>query len=84
MKSIFLSREQIFDQPLKAIEVVGAAAPATDLALLTASDDGFLSEPGGGMNYFLADGACADRFGRQNACTVCGVRPALLMETGDE
>ena len=84
MKSIFLSREQIFDQPLKAIEVVGAAAPAADLALLTAPDDGFLSEPGGGMNYFLADGACADRFGRQNACAVCGVRPALLMETGDE
>ena len=84
MKSIFLSREQIFDQPLKAIEVVGAAAPAADLALLTAPDDGFLSEPGGGMNYFLADGACADRFGRQNACAVCGVRPALMMETGDE
>ena len=84
MKSIFLSREQIFDQPLKAIEVVGSAAPATDLALLTALDDGFLFEPGGGMNYYLADGACVDRFGRQNPCAVCGVRPALLLEPGEE
>ncbi|MBQ9662947.1 MAG: ATP-binding protein [Oscillospiraceae bacterium] len=84
MKSIFLSREQIFDQPLKAIEVVGAAAPATDLALLTAPDDGFLFEPGGGMNYYLADGACVDRFGRQNPCAVCGIRPALLLEPGEE
>ena len=84
MKSIFLSHEQVFGQKLPVLETVGAAAPATDLALLSSRDDGFLSEPGGGINYYLADGDCVDRFGRSNPCSVCAVRPVLLLEQGDE
>ena len=82
MKSIFLSHDQVFEKGL--LEAVGAAAPATDLALLTTPDDGFVHEPGGGMNYFLAEGACVDRFGRANPCSICAVRPVLLLEPGDE
>mgnify|MGYP007102052407 FL=1 len=82
MKSIFLSHDQIFG--LRLLETVGTAAPATDLALLTAPDDGFVYETGGGMNYYLAEGACVDRFGRANPCSICGARPALLLEPGEE
>ena len=82
MKSIFLSHDQVFEKGL--LEAVGTAAPATDLALVTTPDDGFVHEPGGGMNYFLAEGACVDRFGRANPCSTCAVRPALLLEPGDE
>ena len=64
--------------------LVGTIAPASDLALLTAMDDGFLTEPGGGINYYLTDGNCVDRFGRLNTCAVCAVRPALLVEAGEE
>lgn len=92
MKSIFLSHDQVFssadeEQGKAAVpffSVVGAAAPATDLALLTAHDDGFLHEPGGGMNYYLADGESCDRFGRPNPCRENAVRPALLLEPGEE
>lgn len=83
MRSIFLSHEQVFDKPLPLFKTVGNAAPASDLALLTAQDDGFLFEPGGGINYYLADGS-VDRFGRDDACSVCAVRPALLLEEGEE
>lgn len=83
MRSIFLSHEQVFDKPLPLFKTVGCAAPASDLALLTAPDDGFLFEPGGGINYYLADGS-VDRFGRDDACAVCAVRPALMLEEGDE
>ncbi len=85
MKSSFLSPEQVFAaRGLTLFETLGAAATATDLALLTADDDGFLVDAGGGINYYLADGACADRFGRSGACAVCAVRPAILLEPGDE
>ena len=84
MKSIFLSPEQVFDQPLPLFEKVGTAAPASDLALLTVPDDGFVHEAGGGMNYYLAGDACVDRFGRRNPCTACAFRPVLLLEPGEE
>ncbi len=84
MKSIFLSPKQVFDQPLPLFEKVGTAAPASDLALLTVPDDGFVHEAGGGMNYYLAGDACVDRFGRRNPCTACAFRPALLLEPGEE
>ena len=84
MKSIFLSPEQVFDQPLPLFEKVGTAAPASDFALLTVPDDGFVHEAGGGMNYYLAGDACVDRFGRRNPCTACAFRPALLLEPGEE
>ena len=69
MRSIFLSREQVLEKPIPLLKKVGAAAPASDLALLTAPDDGFLQERGGGINYYLADG-CVDRFGRGGSCAV--------------
>ena len=50
MRSIFLSHEQVFDKPLPIFKTVGAAAPASDLALLTTPDDGFLHESEGGIN----------------------------------
>ena len=74
MRSIFLSREQVFDKPLPFFRSVGTAAPASDLALLTAPDDGFLVDSGGGINYFLADG-CVDRFGRVSAPLVLRRNP---------
>ena len=83
MRSIFLSHEQVFGGGLTLLDTVGAAAPATDLALLTGSDDGFLVD-GVSINYHLADGRCVDRFGRDEACDACAVRPALLLEEGDE
>ena len=84
MKSIFLSHEQVFEKRISVLETVGAAAPATDLTLLVAQDDGFLFEPGGGVNYYLAGEDCVDRFGRSNPCAVCAVRPALTLDPGEE
>ena len=83
MKSIFLSPEQVFDRPLALFRAVGAAAAANDLVLLTTPEDGFTVD-GGNVNYFLAGESCADRFGRPNLCAVCAVRPALLLERGEE
>ena len=73
MRSIFLSHEQVFGGGLTLLDAVGAAAPATDLALLTGADDGFLVD-GPSINYFLADGRCVDRFGRDEDCDACAVR----------
>ncbi len=83
MKSIFLSPEQVFTKRIPLLETVGAEAPASDLALLTAEDDGFLLE-GVCINYFLSDGGSVDRFGQQGRCTVCAVRPAILLAEGEE
>ena len=83
MRSIFLSHEQVFEKPLPLLRSLGAAAPASDLVLLTVPDDGFTVD-GGKVNWYLKDGACADRFGRPNECAVCAVRPALLLEPGEE
>ena len=83
MKSIFLSPEQVFTHPLPAFRVFGASAAATDLVLLTTPDDGFTVD-GGNVNYYLAGEACCDRFGRENPCAVCAVRPALQLEPGEE
>ena len=83
MRSIFLSPEQLFEKPLPVFTAAGTAAKANDFCLLTAPDDGFVFEQGD-INYYLSGDACADRFGRRNSCTVCAVRPALLLEEGDE
>lgn len=83
MKSIFLSHEQLFEKPLALFRKVGTAAPATDLALLSTPDDGFLFESGGGINYALSDGF-VDRFGRDERCAQFALRPALLLEEGEE
>ena len=83
MRSIFLSHEQVFEKQLPVFKTVGTAAPASDLALLTTPDDGFLHEAEGGINYLLSDG-CGDRFGRDGECGACALRPALLLEEGDK
>ena len=83
MRSIFLSHEQVFARPLPLFRALGASAPASDLVLLTIPDDGFAVD-GGHVNWYLAGGKCADRFGRDNDCAVCAVRPALLLEAGEE
>ncbi len=83
MKSIFLSPEQVFERPLPLFRAVGAAAAATDLVRLSTPDDGFTLDDGN-VNYYLSGGACADRFGRAEPCAVCAVRPALLLEAGEE
>ena len=83
MRSIFLSPEQLFERPLPLFRAVGAAAAATDLVRLSVPDDGFTLDDGN-VNYYLSGEACADRFGRQEPCSVCAVRPALLLESGEE
>lgn len=83
MKSIFLLPEQVFGGELSLLDTVGAAAPATDLALLTAPDDGFLTDDRC-INYFLGNGGFVDRFGRGEVCDHCAVRPVLQLEPGDE
>lgn len=83
MKSIFLSHKQLFDSPLSIFHVIGTTAQATDLILVTILDEGFSIE-GGNVNYFLADGECADRLGRDYKCDTCAIRPVIVLEPGDE
>ena len=75
MKSIFLSPDQIFRKQLSLLETVGTAAPASDLALLTVEDDGFVTD-GPAINYYPGEGGCVDRFGTEHASEICAVRPA--------
>ena len=82
MKSIFLSPDVVFNKTMALLENVGRAAPASDLALLTVEDDGFVTD-GPAINYYLGEGGCVDRFGRENDCDVCAVRPVLQLEDGD-
>ena len=83
MKSIFLSHRQLFENPLPLFRAVGTAAQASDLVLITMPDDGFtLNE--NCANYFLSGDDCVDRFGRDHRYRICAVRPALLLEPGDE
>ena len=83
MKSIFLSHKQLFENPLPLFRNVGTAAQASDLVLATITDDGFtLSERY--VNYYLSGEDCVDRFGRDHTERICAVRPALLLEPGDE
>ncbi len=84
MKSIFLSPEQLFGKKLLLFQAAGTAASASDLALMTTPDDGFLTESGGGINYYLSGESCVDRFGRESVCPSCAVRPVLLLEAGEE
>jgi len=83
MKSIFLSHKQLFENPLPLLRVVGSAAQASDLVLATIPDDGFvISEKN--VNYYLSGDDCVDRFGRDHKENTCSVRPAILLEPGDE
>ena len=83
MKSIFLSPDQVFTRPLPLLEKVGAAAPATDLALLSVADDGFLTD-NRCINYYLDEEGCVSRFGLADECAICAVRPVLQLEDGEE
>ena len=83
MKSIFLSHKQLFENPLPLFRAVGPAARPNDLTLAVIADDGFtLSD--NGVNYYLSGEDFADRFGRDQKCSSCAVRPAILLEPGDE
>ena len=83
MKSIFLSHRQLFENALPLFRTVGTTAQASDLVLATMPDDGFtISE--NCVNYFLSGEDCVDRFGRDHRYGTCAVRPALLLEPGDE
>ena len=83
MKSIFLSHRQLFENALPLFRTVGTMAQASDLVLVTMPDDGFtLSE--NCANYFLSGEDCVDRFGRDHRYGICAVRPAILLEPGDE
>lgn len=83
MKSIFLSHKQLFESPLPLFRTMGTEAQAGDLILATIPDDGFTLS-GSNVNYFLSGEDCVDRFGRDHRDSNCAVRPALLMEPGDE
>ena len=83
MRSIFLSPDEVFVQQISLLDTVGAAAPAADLALLTAADDGFLVD-GVCINYYLSDGSCVNRFGREDNGLECAVRPVLMLDEGEE
>ena len=81
MKAGFLSAEQVFGQRgIAMLERVGAHARATDFALALSDDDGFLTDSAGNINYYLADGKAASRFGKEERCELCAVRPAILLE----
>ena len=83
MRSIFLSHRQLFEKPLQFFRVAGTPAQASDLALITVPDDGFTLIDKN-VNYYLAGEDCVDRFGRDQKCSNCAVRPAILLEPGDE
>ncbi len=83
MKSIFLSHRQLFDSPLSIFRAIGTMAQANDLILMTMPDDG-MSIDGANVNYYLDGDDCADRLGRDNKCDTCAVRPAIVMEPGDD
>ena len=83
MKSIFLSHRQLFENPVPLFRTVGTAAQASDLVLVTIPDDGFTINDKS-VNYFLSGEDCVDRFGRDHRYGICAVRPALLLEPGDE
>lgn len=83
MKSIFLSHKQLFENPLPLLRTVGLPAQASDLVLATIPDDGFVLS-NDCVNYFLSGDDCADRFGRDHKCSTCAVRPAIMLEQGDE
>jgi len=83
MKSIFLSHEQLFGNPLPLFRRIGTAAQAGDLVLATAEDDGFTFSSGC-VNYYLSGEDCVDRFGRDSISEICAVRPVIMLEPGDE
>ena len=83
MKSIFLSHKQVFDSPLSIFRAIGTMAQATDLITATMPEDGF-SIDFGNVNYFLSEGDFADRLGRDDICNNSAVRPAIMLEPGDE
>ena len=83
MKSIFLSHKQVFDSPLPLFSMIGPLAGASDLVMLSVRDDG-VTFSDGYVNYYLAEGQCVDRFGRDKECDQLAVRPVFLLEPGDE
>lgn len=81
MKAGFLSADQVFGRRgLGLFERIGPLAPTTDFARTLSDDDGFLTDPDGNINYYLSDGEAVSRFGKQERCELCALRPAVLLE----
>ena len=80
MKAGFLSAEQVFGKRgIALFQRVGAYAPATDYALTLSDDDGFLIDTAGNINYYLTEDKAASRFGKEERCELCAIRPAILL-----
>ena len=85
MKAFLPTRDQVTG--LKAEALFGNAAlsaEATDLARLTMTDDGFVLDASGAINWYLADAGCVSRLGRVEDEGVCAVRVMLALEPGEE
>ena len=81
MKAYFLSADQIFGRRgLGLFERVGPLTTVTDFARTLSDDDGFFTDADGYVNYYLADGDTVSRFGKQERCDLCAIRPAILLE----
>ena len=81
MKAGFLSAAQVFGRRgLGLFERIGPLAPTTDFARTLSDDDGFLTDPDGNINYYLSEGEAVSRFGKQERCELCALRPAILLE----
>lgn len=81
MKAGFLTAEQVFGH--RGITLFSRAehtARVTDFARVLSDDDGFFADSDGSVNWFLADGRAVSRFGKDERCELCAVRPAILLE----
>ena len=80
MKAGFLTAEQVFGH--RGITLFSRAehtARVTDFARVLSDDDGFFADSDGSVNWFLADGRAVSRFGKDERCELCAVRPAILL-----
>ena len=85
MKASLPTHEQVTG--LRAEALFGNAslsAQATDLARLTMEDDGFVLDPSGAINWYLAGEGCISRLGRAENDGLCAVRVLLALEPGEE
>ena len=81
MKAGFLTSEQVFsERGLGLFARIDALAKATDFALALSDDDGFFTEGGSYVNYYLHNGGTVSRFGKAENCELAAVRPAILLE----
>ena len=81
MKAGFLSAEQVFGhRGISLFSRRDAMAKATDFTLALSDDDGFFTDSTGYVNYYLTEGKAVSRFGKDERCDLCALRPAILLE----